>query len=223
MIKKIKDNLFSLMLMLLIPITNIFYGVLNNSNRGVYSLVTDLDRIIPFSQVFILPYMLWYPFILLTLVYFCFYYKEVYYKTLSTLILGMVLCYVVYFFFQTTVPRPELIGDDILTKIIGIVYKSDNPYNCFPSIHVLTSYAMIIGMRKSGSSNLKVNNLVSFTAWLIIISTLLVKQHVILDVVFGIVFADGAYRIVDNFNLKRCLLWIKKPSWWWMMKKKLET
>lgn len=222
MIKKFKDNLLPLMLMILIPLTNIFYGLLNNSTRGVYSLVTDLDKAIPFSEVFIIPYMLWYPFIVLTLVYFCFYYKDVYYKTLSTLVLGMILCYGVYFFFQTTVPRPELIGEDILTKVVRIVYNSDNPYNCFPSIHVLTSYAMIIGMRKSGSNNQKVKNAISATAWIVILSTLLVKQHVILDVVFGVMFAKLAYKIIEKLKIERCMLWIKKPSWWWTMKRKLE-
>lgn len=222
MIKKFKDNLLPLMLMILIPLTNIFYGLLNNSTRGVYSLVTDLDKAIPFSEVFIIPYMLWYPFIVLTLIYFCFYYKDVYYKTLSTLVLGMILCYGVYFFFQTTVPRPELIGEDILTKVVRIVYNSDNPYNCFPSIHVLTSYAMIIGMRKSGSNNQKVKNAISATAWIVILSTLLVKQHVILDVVFGVMFAKLAYKIIEKLKIERCMLWIKKPSWWWTMKRKLE-
>lgn len=223
MIKKFKDNLLPLMLMILIPLTNIFYGLLNNSTRGVYSLVTDLDKAIPFSKVFIIPYMLWYPFIVLTLIYFCFYYKDAYYKTLSTLVLGMILCYGVYFFFQTTVPRPELIGEDILTKVVRIVYNSDNPYNCFPSIHVLTSYAMIIGMRKSGSNNQKVKNAISATAWIVILSTLLVKQHVILDVVFGVMFAKLTYKIIEKLKIERCMLWIKKPSWWWTMKRKLET
>ncbi|EQB86979.1 membrane-associated phospholipid phosphatase [Clostridium punense] len=223
MIKKFKDNLLPLMLMILIPLTNIFYGLLNNSTRGVYSLVTDLDKAIPFSKVFIIPYMLWYPFIVLTLVYFCFYYKDAYYKTLSTLVLGMILCYGVYFFFQTTVPRPELIDEDILTKVVRIVYNSDNPYNCFPSIHVLTSYAMIIGMRKSGSNNQKVKNAISATAWIVILSTLLVKQHVILDVVFGVMFAKLTYKIIEKLKIERCMLWIKKPSWWWTMKRKLET
>ncbi|MEG0772192.1 phosphatase PAP2 family protein [Clostridium sp.] len=220
--KKIKDNLLPLMLMMLIPITNIFYGFLNNSSRGVYSLVTDLDKAIPFAKIFILPYLVWYPFILITLVYFCLYYKKIYYKTLSTLVIGMLVSYVVYFFFQTTVPRPELVENDILTSLVNLIYKSDNPYNCFPSIHVLTSYAMIIGMKKSGSNNLKINNIISFTALIIIISTLFVKQHVILDVVFGIVFADVVYKAVDKVSLERCLLWIKKPSWWWTTKKKLE-
>jgi membrane-associated phospholipid phosphatase len=221
-VKKIKDNLLPLMLMILIPITNIFYGYLNNSSRGVYNLVTDLDRAIPFSPIFIVPYIIWYPFILITLVYFCINHRKIYYKTLATLVLGMLLSYVVYFFFQTTVPRPELIDKDIFTSLVNLIYKSDNPYNCFPSIHVLTCYAMIIGMKKSESNNLKINNSISFIALLIILSTLFVKQHVIMDVVFGIVFADVVYKAVDKFSLERCLLWIKKPSWWWMTKKKLE-
>jgi len=81
---------------------------------------------------------------------------------------------------------------------------------------------MIIGMRKSGSNNQKVKNAISATAWIVILSTLLVKQHVILDVVFGVMFAKLAYKIIEKLKIERCMLWIKKPSWWWTMKRKLE-
>ncbi len=54
---KIKGNIIPLSLMLIIPIVNVFYGILNNSNRGVYTLVTDLDKSMPFIPVFSVPYM----------------------------------------------------------------------------------------------------------------------------------------------------------------------
>lgn len=220
--KKIKNNLLPLMLMVLIPIINIFYGYLNNSLRGVHSLVTDLDRSIPFLKIFAIPYLMLFPFITVTLVYFCIYHRKVYYKVISSLVIGMFVCFIVYYLFQTTVPRPKLIGNDILTKLVKFVYNSDNPFNCFPSIHVLFSYVMIKGVKKSESKNLIINGSICIMSLLIILSTQFIKQHVILDLIFAILLADGIYKVVDNFSLERCSVWIKKLSWWWTMKKKLE-
>lgn len=80
--KTFKSNLGSLSLLISIPILGLFYEILNNSNNGVHSLVTNLDQYIPLITIFIIPYILWYGFILLTL-----------------------------------------------------IYSSDEPYNCLPSIH----------------------------------------------------------------------------------------
>jgi hypothetical protein len=60
-------------------------------------------------------------------------------------------------------------------------------------------------------------------AVLIILSTQFIKQHVIMDLIFAILLADGIYRIVDYLILSGGLLWIRKPSWLWTMKRKLET
>lgn len=220
--KRLKDNIFPLMLMLLIPLVNIFYGYINNPRRGTHSLVTDLDRSIPFIKAFIIPYLIWYPFIILTLIYLCIYYRETYYKAISTIIIGMLLSYLVYFLFQTTVPRPILTENDSLTEVVKFVYKTDNPFNCFPSIHVLTSYAMIRGVRKSSCSKLTIKLTIYLTAILIILSTEFVKQHVILDIFSAILLTDGIYRTIDNLTTKRCLVWKKKQFWSWMTKKKLE-
>lgn len=221
-VKKIKDNLLPMMLIILIPIINIFYGYLNNSLRGVHNLVTDLDRSVPFLKIFAIPYLMLAPFIAITLIYFCIFHRKVYYKVISSLVIGMVICFIIYFLFQTTVPRPKLIGDDALTSIVSFIYNSDNPFNCFPSIHVLFSYLMIIGVKKSDSKSLVINSSIYLISSLIILSTQFIKQHVILDLIFAILLAEGIYKVVDNFNLERCLLWIRKPSWWWTMKKKLE-
>lgn len=208
------------MWMLLIPLVNIFYEFLNNSSRGVYSLVTDLDNAIPFLKIFAIPYLMWYPFIIITLIYLCLNHRKIYYKAIATLVIGMLLSYLTFFLFQTTVPRPQLSGDDILTKIVQSIYGRDKPYNCFPSIHVLNSYAIMIGIRKSKCKNGVINVSVYITGLLIILSTVFIKQHVILDVFLGLQLAEMIYRTVDNFSVEKWLGLIKKISSWWMSRKK---
>ncbi|MCY6484212.1 phosphatase PAP2 family protein [Clostridium aestuarii] len=201
MINKIKVNIPSLSLMLIIPVINIFYAFLNNSSRGVYDISIGLDNLIPFSKIFIIPYIIWYPFMISTLVYFCFRDKEIYHKMIISLILGLLLSYAIFFLFQTGIERPVIEQNDILSKLVKFIYKTDNPYNCFPSIHVFTSYLMIKGIVNCKAKNTKSILIVSFTATIIILSTLFVKQHLVWDVIGGIILAEIVFKISKIYKM----------------------
>jgi membrane-associated phospholipid phosphatase len=104
---------------------------------------------------------------------------------------------VTYYFFQTTTPRPVVDGTDFLSSLVQIIYRNDEPFNCFPSIHVYTTSLMVVGILNSTFRN-KWNVLViSIISILINLSTLFVKQHVILDVVSGVGLAILIYPIFD--------------------------
>ena len=220
---KFKENIRPLCWLVSIPIVNVFYALLNNSSRGAFNLVTTIDDKIPFIQYFILPYMSWYAFMFLTMAYICVKDKKTYYKTLITLDLGLIFCYIIYFIFQTTVPRPELYGSDLFTKAVAIMYKTDSPYNCFPSIHVLTSYLMVKAIYKSKARNPINFIIISFCATAIIISTLFIKQHVIADIVSGVLVADILFDIVFKVNEEKFLKYIKKLCSVITIKNKLEV
>ncbi|MFD3156218.1 phosphatase PAP2 family protein [Haloimpatiens sp. FM7330] len=204
--RRLKRNVIALLMILLIPIVNIVYPILNNAQRGVSYIVTDIDRAIPLVKIFVIPYLAWYPFIVGTLIYLCFKDKKTYYNVLISLIMGLISCYIIYFFFQTGIPRPNVSGDDVLTKILRFVYNTDNPYNCFPSIHVLTSYLMIKGILDCKCRNAKNMSIVITSAILIIISTELIKQHVILDIISAIILSEVLYKIAMPYKEKVVLL-----------------
>lgn len=220
--KKLKENIIPISFMLLIPILNIFYGILNNKSRGVYSLVTNIDTIIPFTKSFIIPYVIWYPYIFLVLVYLCLKNIKVYYKTLFCLSIGFIVSYIIFYFFQTTVARPTLVEDDILINIVEIVYKNDKPYNCFPSLHVLTTYFVMMGISEV-ETNKKITLPVNIIGILIILSTLFVKQHVVMDVIFAIVLGGIILKVVSVICPDDIDAWGKKLFTALMMKKKLEN
>jgi hypothetical protein len=188
--KKSMRTYSPLLWILMIPVLNVFYSVLNRPGPKVYSLITDLDRAIPFIPAFIIPYSIWYPFIASALVLFFFKDRSLYYRALVTLCLGLVSCYAVYAVFQTTVHRPVLSGEGLLKGMVNFVYANDQPFNCFPSIHVLTSYIMIKGLRQLRSMPTKLRLALITIGWSIIASTVFVKQHVLLD-------AAGAIMLVE--------------------------
>jgi uncharacterized membrane protein YraQ (UPF0718 family) len=221
--KKIKGCIFPLSLILMIPLINIIYMYLNNSSRGIHSLVTDIDKGIPFIKVFAIPYLIWSPFLFTTLIYLCFRYREVYYKVIISLIVGLILCFIIYYFFQTTVPRPQLNGNDFLTNLVKYIYFTDNPFNCFPSIHVLTSYMLIKGI-KSCNNKISIDRIIiTATSILIILSTQFIKQHVILDLIFAILIGNIIFKIVDSLSSEKNLKWVNERFRWFVLKNKLEA
>jgi len=220
--KIVIQNLRSLSLILTIPLLNIFYFLLNNPQRGAYSLVTDLDHYIPFVKEFIIPYVIWYFYIFGTLVFLCLKDKKVYYRTILAIDIGLLICYVIFFAFQTHVPRPLLVGDDIFTKLVALIYSHDQPYNGFPSIHVLLSFLMIKGINKYQERNLWNMSIVYLIGILIILSTVFVKQHVVLDVLAGIIIGNVIFDLVYCLDMEKTRAMLKKPASMLLVSKKGE-
>lgn len=187
--RKLNEHL-PLLWIALIPVLNIFYGVLNNGERTVRYLDTRVDEWIPFIPFWIVPYLLWYPFILIMLVVFFKQNKEAYYRVLTALCLGLIGCYIMFYFFQTGINRPAIEQSDWAHWLVGLVYATDGTYNCFPSIHVLTSYLMIRGTSLCASIGTTLRWVIALLSWSIIVSTVFVKQHVVLDIPGAIVLAE---------------------------------
>lgn len=183
--------------MLIFPVLGMIYAVINtNPGDRIYNLVTDLDRGTPFLKVFVLPYAIWIFYIYACLIYFYFKDPKVYYRSLATYTICALVCYMIYLVYQTTVPRPVVAGNDVFSDLIRYVYNRDEPYNCFPSIHVFSSYLVMKALYKSDFRNGINQSLIYGMSTLIICSTLFVKQHVIMDVVAGIFLAEMVYRLV---------------------------
>lgn len=200
---KFKEMSCQLLLLLSICIIKIFYVMLNNPGRGAVSLVTDIDRNIPFLKGFIVPYIGWYFFVFAVLIYFCFKDRKMYHRSLIAINLGIILCYGVYILFQTTVPRPVLAGDDIFTRLVAFIYSVDQSYNCFPSIHTLVSSVLIMAINKSKIKNRRNTAVITGMAVCIILSTLFVKQHAVLDVIAAILLGRTIFKLVYDFDFER--------------------
>lgn len=203
---KLKETPY-LLFLLVMPVLGLIYKILNTNPREAVILSTEFDGFIPFLPVFILPYIIWYAFILGYLLYFWYKDTRVYLKTLSVIVIGELVCFVIYFFFQTTVPRPDLVGNGILIDLVGMIYNHDRPYNAFPSIHVLTTFAILLGNINIKNKHIFHSVFVPVMGTLIIISTLFVKQHYILDMlgsmfltsfIYGIVFELYELRIAEK-------------------------
>lgn len=186
--------------LLLIPLVGLIYIHLNQDNGTAYSLKTDLDRQIPFIQGFVVPYLSWYVFLAVGFLYLVHRDRTNYVRTLFEFIIGLLLCYSVYAIYQTTVPRPHLVGGDWMLRTVQWVYRNDQPFNCFPSTHVLTAYLMMRAYLRSARMTKVYKILAASMGILIIISTQFIKQHVLLDIVGAVLVAEGVVYLVGKVS-----------------------
>jgi hypothetical protein len=182
-----------LSLMLIFPVLGELYHLVNKLPAEVYSLMTPIDEAIPFIKYFSLPYSIWIFFIYACVIYFFIRDRTSYYRAMFIYTISALTCYVIYLVFQTTVPRPEVIGYDPFAQLMRFIYARDFPYNCFPSIHSFSSYMVMRLILVSPARNRMNILLISGMSLLIIASTLFVKQHVIWDIISAIALVEIYY------------------------------
>ncbi|WP_053073840.1 phosphatase PAP2 family protein [Bacillus sp. LL01] len=192
----VKKKLPYLLLLLIMPVLGLIYTVLNEAKRKATQIALPIDNTIPFVEEFVVPYIIWYAFVLGYLVYFCFKDTGVYVKTLITIVIGELVCFFIYFFFQTTVPRPTIEGSGGYVMLVKYIYAHDRPVNCFPSIHVLTTYAIMLASFHIKNKHRINKYFIHIMGSLIILSTLFIKQHVILDMVASMFLVAFIYGTV---------------------------
>ncbi len=184
--------------LLSIPAMMLVYPSLNTPIRGVHSLVTSLDQAIPVVKWFVIPYVAWVGYITMTLIYFCFKDRTLAFKTVLVFDLGLLVCFLIYYFYQTVGPvRPVISGHDVLSRILQYVYQIDQPYNSFPSIHVMSSYLMMRAIRNCSWKNKWIQWFIGGFSISIILATLFIKQHLMIDVAAAIFLVEVLFKMVE--------------------------
>lgn len=185
--KKLKDNIKHIWIVVVYAIIAAIYGVINRPWNKVYDMTTIFDIKMPFIKAFIVPYYSWYAFLGVGILFLLIKDKRNYYKALFSLCIGVTVCYIIFLLFQTTLTRPEVVGQDILSEMVRNMYRIDNPFNCFPSIHVYTTFVLGYFILKIENINYYQKTIVITSGVSIILSTVFVKQHLILDVIAALV------------------------------------
>lgn len=210
MLKKTLYKQYPLLYLFSIPLLHTIYDYLNKNHTDATNILTTADHYIPFIPQFIIPYIGWYFFMFFYLIYFCQKDRKLYYESLITMNIGMLVCYAVYYLFQTTVPRPILTSNDFFTNLVRFIYTNDQPYNAFPSIHVLTTFIIMYAMFKSEIDSFIHRNFVYSFGILIILSTVFVKQHGILDGIASIMLVHILFSIVEKLELAKYFVELEK-------------
>ncbi len=196
-----RDNLLvyfrRILLMLLIPMAQCVYFLLNVTTKHAHDVTIFLDKLIPFNEWFIIPYIFWYFYIFGTLLILAYYNERFYYKLLFSILIGMFVCFAIYYIYPSTVPRPDVTPDNVLKRLVLIIYGNDRPYNCFPSIHMLDTILLTMFTFKHCKRLLmKFSSLAMCIT--IYMSTWFTKQHSILDAIASTVLGIILFLVFEN-------------------------
>ena len=185
-----------------------------------------LDDYIPFCEIFVIPYFLWFLYVAGEVLYFFFKSKEDYYRTCIFLFTGMTIFLII----STLWPnghhlRPVVMPrDNIFTRLIEHLYHTDTATNLWPSIHVYNSLGAHLAIVRSrefaNRPGIRKGSLVLCIS--IILSTMLIKQHSVFDVLTAFCMAAVMYLLVYRFDLlegfreiRRGRKHVKKPQTGW--------
>ena len=204
---------------LYLPFYMVCFVYLENKNTEDYHVIKmNLDDFIPFNELFIIPYLLWFAYIAITVLYFFFTNKRDFLRLCLFLFTGMTICLIIYYFWPNghhlRQDLTKLGRENIFTQMVAHLYTVDTSTNVCPSIHTLNSIGVCIAIFHSNA--LKKKHFIRGSALVLTISiclsTVFLKQHSIFDVFCAMVLSLVMYRISYSPKFERISEQIRKPA-----------
>lgn len=115
---------------------------------------------------------------------------------------------------ETEVSEQEYPGE--LRTYVADISKREEAENLFPSIHCLVSWMCCIGLRGCDRISKWYKWVSKFIAVLVFISTLALRQHVLIDVAGGILLAELACYISNRRNGYKLLQKVTETATGWI-------
>lgn len=187
-----------ILLLLFWPVHGVVFGLLEQARQvdSYYPMYCRLDDLIPFNEWFVIPYIYWFVYLIGMLVYTFFRDVPVFRQMMRFVILTYSASLLIFFLFPNCQElRPESFQrDNIFTRFMANFYEFDTNTNVFPSLHVVGSMASLFASWKARGLNTPLWRTVSLiSAVLIILSTVFLKQHSVLDIFGGLLVSALGY------------------------------
>lgn len=192
-----------------VPIYGILYLImfflLENISLDYQVIYSSLDKKIPFCEYFVVPYFLWFVYMAAVVLYFMFWNEscEEYKKLVSMLGTGMTTFLIVSFvlpnchYLRPTLPEQG----NIFIEAVRFLYTIDTSTNLIPSIHVFNTLVCWAAVKENTRcrdhrSVMFINDILMVS---IILSTMFLKQHSVIDVATAMFFFGICYWIFYRF------------------------
>ena len=212
MLKKLFEKYKHALLLLYFPFYLAWFTGLERYVATIdpYPVYWFIDDYIPFWEWMVIPYLLWFAYIAAGHIFFLFKSREEFVRMCIFLYTGMTVCLIIYTVFPNCqnlrVDYSTLGRDNLLIDIVKMIQGVDTADNVLPSIHCLNSIGMHIAIAKSK----KITRYRKTIVWssfvltvLIILSTVMLKQHSILDVLAAFALAVPLYFLAYKTKLRR--------------------
>lgn len=195
----------SIPLLIYMAVYLLWFAWLEKANTKNYQMIhVTADDWIPFCEVFVIPYFLWFAYVAAVVIFLFFKNKQEYYRACIFLCTGMTVFLVISTLFPNGhhLRLAEMPRDNIFTQMVAFLWKTDTPTNLWPSIHVFNSMGAHFAVVRSREFDSRKG--IKFASFLlaasIILSTMFIKQHSVFDVLTGIAMGAIMYVFVYRSN-----------------------
>ena len=162
--------------------------------RDYYNVISKIDLYYPTINMFFVPYFVFYIHIYIAPYFIGYKKKDLLHKYTTTLVMSSAIAFIIFLFFPTYVDK------SIFKNRLFILSFFDRFGNACPSFHVLVTWCIWVHFRQLVISN-KLKIAVHILTYLIVFSTVLIKQHGLIDIPAAIVIVEAIYFFVKKYNL----------------------
>lgn len=164
-------------------------------------LTIPLDNAIPLVSEFIFIYLLTFPIVIFSVLWVASKDKKHFWNIWLTGIISFAISMIIYLTFQTQEIKPDLNPVTLSEIIMMWTWRACKPINCFPSQHAMMAFVTILcfyNQRKTTPLWLRI--LAYVCGILIMMATVFLKQHFVVDVIASIVIMLITYIIVKAWD-----------------------
>jgi membrane-associated phospholipid phosphatase len=184
-----------------------WFGLLQAANtRPVFIMSHRFDEYIPFVKEMIIPYFLWFGLIAAVLVFLLIRAPADYVSCCIFMGITQLLVCVFYALYPNGHSvSPVVTGTDIFSRTIYHLNSFDLPTNCIPSLHTTQTMTCLIAClhyKNFGKARTPVIAGVTVLSVAIILSTVMIKQHSVIDLIAGFAVVMACYPFVYTFRKK---------------------
>ena len=178
-------------------------AILLRRGDDMWDMTTWLEGVIPFQPAWIIVYFGCFLFWGANYILISRRGKEEWFRFLWADLCAELVCGLFFILMPTTNVRPEVMGTDLASQLVVLLYQVDPPQNLFPSIHCMVSWFCFIGVRSDRRIPLWYRGFNCVFALAVCASTLFLKQHCIPDVFAGVLLAEATYAIAQRTEFYR--------------------
>ncbi len=167
----------------------VFWFLERGIEREFYAVECAFDAVIPFNEYFLIPYLLWFPFLFFIHIYTLLFDIPMFKKLMYFIMLSYSATTLIFILFPTMQNlRPVIFDrDNFFVDFMKGFYEFDTNTNVCPSLHVVGSFAVLFASWNCKGLSSNISRII-FTVLTIFISisTVFLKQHSIIDVIVGL-------------------------------------
>lgn len=200
------------MLTIILSVNYLVYFATRPFTTGLkhYSMISSLDKALPFVPLFMFFYVFAYIQWIIGFMLIGRGGREIAFRMFIGELIAKSIALAFFIFLPTTVEmlRPDiesLQGGGIWCELSARIFTMDAADNCFPSVHCLESWVCFRGALKLKKLPAWYPYVMLIITLLVFASTVLVKQHVLVDIVGGVAAVEIGLFISHRLPLRRCI------------------